>query len=369
MIKKFSVTNFMNFRERCEVDFSKTRDYAFHSNLIKQNLMNKTLLYGKNGSGKSNLGLAIMDITNHLTDKYKDPNLYRFFKNADSIEEAATFEYEFFFVVDGETINFTYQYRKMDINTLLDEKIILRGKTVFAYNYTNNLYSNDMPEVRQINLNNRTQKISVIKYLYNNSLNLPKNSPLKLLNDFVNNMLWFRSVQLNQFIGNLDSSETIDRFIIENNLTKQFELFLNDCGIQMKLQPVVTPAGMVIFVLFGQSQLPFFEIASTGTRSLALFFYWLYRCKNHISFLYLDEFDAFYHTSLSKLILKTINDQPEFQSILTTHNTYLADNTFMRPDCYLCIKDGVVKSFADLTNKVIREGHNLEKMLLGGEFD
>lgn len=37
----------------------------------------------------------------------------------------------------------------------------------------------------------------------------------------------------------------------------------------------------------------FFKIASTGTRSLALFYYWYIRMKN-ASFVFIDEFDAFY---------------------------------------------------------------------------
>lgn len=369
MIKKFTVTNFMNFREKCEVDFSRTRDYSFNKDLLKDGLINKALLYGRNGSGKSNLGLAMMDITNHLTDKYKDPTMYRYFRNAASILDYATFTFDFLFTIESKTIEFSYQYEKKDANTLLSESILVKGKTMFAYNYVTNKYLNNFPEAANINLDNRNQKISAVKYLFNNSFNLPEISPIRLLNEFANNMLWFRSVQLNQFIGNLDSSESLDRFIIDHNLTDEFQSFLHDCGIDMTLKPIMTPAGSMLFVIFSQGQLPFFQVASTGTLSLALFFYWLHRSKNHISFLYLDEFDAFYHTSLSKYILNQVNQQTEFQSMITSHNTYLADNTFMRPDCYLCLKDGVVKSFADLTNKVIREGHNLENMLLGGEFE
>ena len=85
--------------------------------------------------------------------------------------------------------------------------------------------------------------------------------------------------------------------------------------------------------------------------------------------MYLDEFDAFYHYELSSNILSYVNKRPEFQSVLTSHNTYLIDNGLMRPDCYALLKDGKISSFADSTTKVIRQAHNLEKMMLGGEFD
>ena len=89
----------------------------------------------------------------------------------------------------------------------------------------------------------------------------------------------------------------------------------------------------------------------------------------NISFVYLDEFDAFYHYELSEYILKYVNNKSEFQTVLTSHNTYLIDNELMRPDCYAIMGKGKITSFADSTNKVIRKTHNLEKMMLGGEFE
>ena len=38
MIKKFSVKNFKNFKEKLTLDFSKIRDYGFNQSLIKNNL-------------------------------------------------------------------------------------------------------------------------------------------------------------------------------------------------------------------------------------------------------------------------------------------------------------------------------------------
>ena len=39
------------------------------------------LILGKNGSGKSNVGLAIFDIINHLTDKQKKLKEYENYLN------------------------------------------------------------------------------------------------------------------------------------------------------------------------------------------------------------------------------------------------------------------------------------------------
>jgi AAA15 family ATPase/GTPase len=137
----------------------------------------------------------------------------------------------------------------------------------------------------------------------------------------------------------------------------------------LKLEIVELGNGRRVFVVFKNRKFPLVAIASTGTLSLWLFYYWMERCSKHISFLYLDEFDAFYHPNLSLAILKIILQNDDFQSVMTTHNTYLADNALMRPDCYFIIKNGTVKSFADRTNKIIREGNNLQRMMLSHEFD
>ena len=101
MLKKFTVKNFKNFKEKIVLDFSKVHEYEFNQNLIKNNLINKLLIYGPNNSGKSNLGAAIMDITTHLTDNYGDNLLYLCYKNYDSIDDTVDFSYEFLF---GDTL-------------------------------------------------------------------------------------------------------------------------------------------------------------------------------------------------------------------------------------------------------------------------
>jgi AAA15 family ATPase/GTPase len=90
--------------------------------------------------------------------------------------------------------------------------------------------------------------------------------------------------------------------------------------------------------------------------------------KGKITFLYLDEYDAFYHFNLAQAILQIVNQDDSYQSVVTTHNPYLADNAIMRPDCYFNLKDGRIKSFADSTNRVIRQGNSLEKMVLSDDL-
>jgi len=120
MIKRFSVKNFKNFKEKLILDFSKTREYEFNQNLIKNGLVNKMLIYGPNNSGKSNLGAAVMDITTHLTDNYGTDNLiYAYYLNGDFVDDVVEFKYEFLFN-DNEIV---YSYKKNGQMKLLSEEL------------------------------------------------------------------------------------------------------------------------------------------------------------------------------------------------------------------------------------------------------
>ena len=70
MLKRFEVENFKGFDERVVLDLT-ARDYSFNSILVKNGIVNKAIIYGKNGIGKSSLGIALFDIIGHLTDKEK----------------------------------------------------------------------------------------------------------------------------------------------------------------------------------------------------------------------------------------------------------------------------------------------------------
>lgn len=365
MIKKFSVRNFKNFNTELVLDFSKTRDYSFNQNLIKNGLVNKMVIYGPNNSGKSNLGAAIMDITNHLTDYNGQENkLYLYYLNGNYVDDEVSFKYEFLF--DDKEVE--YSYKKDANRRLISEKLFENHNLLFEYNYRTNKYTNNIKEAKDIDIKKRNQDISVLKYIYINNIYLPDDSSIKQLMEFVQNMLWFRSLQGNEFMGVMANGEDLNDFIINNRLLKKFQDFLIDCGQDYQLCEIEQNGKRIIGVDYKNYKANFSLVASTGTKTLWLFFYWMNRLNN-ISFIYLDEFDAFYHFELSRYILNYVNNKNSFQSVLTSHNTFLIDNEIMRPDCYAILKDGKIASLAERTGKTIRQAHNLEKMMLGKEFE
>ena len=130
MLKKFTVQNFKNF-EDITLDFGNIGNYNFKENVIKNNILSKMLILGKNGSGKSNVGLAIFDIINHLTDKEKKLNEYKNYLNYNlSNKDNAFFCYIFQF--DSEKVK--YEYKKIDSETIVEEKLYINDKLCIEYN-------------------------------------------------------------------------------------------------------------------------------------------------------------------------------------------------------------------------------------------
>ena len=71
MLVKFAVTNYRGFSERIEWDLSRPSNYSFNEYAIKDGVIKNGIVYGSNGSGKSNLSFALFDIVNHLSQKMK----------------------------------------------------------------------------------------------------------------------------------------------------------------------------------------------------------------------------------------------------------------------------------------------------------
>ena len=67
MLKHFRVNNFKNFKDDLDIDFSDVNGYKFSQDCITNDLIGKMIIYGKNGSGKTNLSKALCDLKETLT--------------------------------------------------------------------------------------------------------------------------------------------------------------------------------------------------------------------------------------------------------------------------------------------------------------
>ena len=82
------------------------------------------------------------------------------------------------------------------------------------------------------NLNAPTNNFSIINLLLA-SMPLSEDHFLIQLQKFVNSMLWFRCLDIREFIGLETNRSYIDEYIILNSLTKDFEAFLKETSGQV----------------------------------------------------------------------------------------------------------------------------------------
>lgn len=366
MLKRFEVESYKGFKDKIVFDLT-ARDYEFNKNIVSNGIVNKAIIYGKNGTGKSSLGIALFDIIIHLTDKENlRPQYLMSYLNAESGKNEASFKYVFQF---GDDI-VEYEYKKRDAFNLVNEKLTINNKLIIFFDYfkrSKNYLDPDL--VGNLNIDLIDNKLSVIKYIYRNT---PTNldSPITKMMEFCDNMLWYRSLSDgNNYAGFTNGASSLVEKLYESGRVHDFEKFLADNDIHYKLEFVIVNSQHELMVVFENgNRMPFVGIASTGTMSLLLFFTWSIVAFKKISLLFIDEFDAFFHYEAAESIVKKLNKANSFQTILTTHNTYLMQNKLTRPDCCFIMTNNEIKSLYNSTGKEIREAHNLEKMYINGAF-
>ncbi|MCF7516537.1 ATP-binding protein [Pseudoalteromonas sp. L23] len=369
MLAKFCVTNFKAFSSRYEFDLTKTSKYEFNKECVKNSIVNKALVYGHNGVGKSNLGFAIFELVSHLTDRQCSSSLYKNFLNATCSSKTADFEYTFIF---GDSV-LNYNYSKSDPETLVKEEIIING-TLFAKIDRNKTTVSEINAdgAESLKTDLGDSKVSIASYIKNNTV-LEKNERNGVFHkflDFVNGMLFFRSLNRNQYIGLEQGSTKISSDIIDKNKVSEFEEFLNSSGIKAKLCVLDSEDGKELGFDFGKKKIPFYDIASQGTQSLSLFYFWYLRLikDTRVTFLFVDEYDAFYHHDLASSVITKLKEVAA-QTIITTHNTSVMSNDLLRPDCYFLMHENSIHSLVNSTDKDLREAHNIEKMYKAGAFN
>lgn len=371
MLKKFTVKNYKNFKDEISLDFSKIAGYQFNKNCLSMGLIGKMLIYGRNATGKTNFGRALLDIERLMYDMSRNGEKSVLI-NADSRDDTAKFIYEFKFGND-EVI---YKYSRFANAELCDEELSINGNVIFKCDFKNNKFDFqglNIISAETVNTNRYliqdNDVLSFLRWLINNT-SFSYNSVLIKLSEYVNKM------DLITVGNNRIESSTIDysKFFedLKNPVHLQnFEDFLNLMGIECKLVLKELPDGQVELYFDHKKLVPFYSTASSGTLALTNLYQKIVSKAVESSLVYLDEFDAFYHYEMAEKLISFFKTKyPKCQFIMTSHNTNLMTNKIMRPDCLFILSSrGTLTALCDATERELREGHNLEKMYISGEFE
>lgn len=367
MLKRFEVENFKGFRETLSFDLA-AREYAFNKSLTVDGIVNKAIVYGKNGVGKSCLGIALFDIVRHLTDKERMPP--RYLSNYVNLESGIPYvRFKYFFQFDDDEI--TYEYRKKDPDNLVDERVWINGRLVLDYTYSDrDRQFVDRELCGDLRIELVDNKLSVLKYIYRNTPTDYQPVFAKMIR-FCEGMLWYRCLsEGNAYCGFTNGNNSLLEMLYESGKLHDFEAFLAENEVPYQLEFVASNGGHELMAVFddGKAKAPFWSVISTGTAALLLYYVWSISF-NSISLLFIDEFDAFFHFEAAERIILRLNKARGFQTILTSHNTYLMQNRLTRPDCCFIMTKNRITSLYYSTDKEIREAHNLEKMYVNGVFN
>ena len=366
MLTRFAVKNYRGFKNRIEWDLSHPSNYTFNNDAVRNGIVKNGIIYGPNGAGKSNFGLAIFDIANHLSHKWKKPDYYLNYACASCHNEPVDFDYTFSF--DGHVVVYSYSKIASELKgDIISEKLIVDKKEILVKDKDELAISEEfgLTAVAIQNLKDSANNISIVNYLLS-SVPLPKDHALLQLRDFVENMLFFRSLDYREFIGLKEGGSNVEEYIVKNHLADDFAAYLKEVSGQEYEFAPNTQGDNTLFCVMNGVRIPFQWVASTGTRNLELQYYWLKEMDN-ASFVFIDEFDAFYHHELSYKICKQLFEGNN-QVFVTTHDTFLLSNDLLRPDCFFILRNNEIKAICDLTDKELRFAHNLEKLYRGGTF-
>ena len=380
MLKKFTLKNYKNFKDEIAIDFENTAGYQFSTDCITDGTISKMLIYGRNATGKTNLGKALIDIcmTMFGVRRYADTGV---FLNADSIDETATFSYEFGF----ENNELIYRYTRFYNQELRNEELRINKKTIFSCDFENNKF--DFKNLKYINAETASidrylqsvdiddeeelqePKLPFLRWLISN-VALNSDSILIELANYTRRMLMITAGNT-MLRTSRRMNDSFYELLEDSNRLKDLEYFLNEMGIECKLILQKLPDGQRELYFEHEKLVPFYETASSGTLALVDLYRRLIPKNWDPSFIYLDEFDAFYHYEMSEKVINFFKRRyPKCQIIMTSHNTNLMTNRLMRPDClFVLSRAGALTALCNATERELREGHNLEKMYISGEFD
>ena len=367
MLSYFSVTNYKNFPGTLVMRFDDIGKYQFNSECILNGYVTKMLVYGCNGTGKTNLGFALKNIQNIFSGQKESGAQL---SNADSESDTITFVYRFQF--DDTLVE--YDYSLDENQNILREALSIDGELVYEVNQGNiNRIDKDRLGIPTLNLDmyeagakDNNDRIPLIRWIAVNS-SLPSDNLILRMKRFSEGIKYLK---ISDRVLPYDSLNEKSAQRIGKLDAQKLQEFLSQMGFDCQLGAHEEPDGKMQLYFEYATPIKFYQTASSGVRSLTELFWCLKDITENTSLLYLDEFDAYLHFEMSEALFRYMKENyPDIQIVFTTHNTELFSNKLSRPDAIQILsRNHMLTPLFRATERELREGHNLEKMYRSGEF-
>lgn len=384
MLLEFSVSNFRSIKDMQTLSFLATAMNEHEkTNIIqvtdKVRLLKSTAVYGANGSGKSNLVKAMWAMVNFIKAPFEDRKKFEehiqpFKLNTSTRNEGSFFQ--IMFILEEKTYRYGFVYLKGKITsewlfgtankneveffTRDEQKIYINkerfkeGNGLEAKTREDNLFLNVVLE-----FNGRIANV-VRNYL--SEIFIVQGLDEKILQSFSYNLILNKANKhrLLEIVKLADSD--IHNIDLEENYDQKTRKIISQRKIFDKNGQEV-----------GLENLDFNKEASEGTKKIfnyAGIFVHLLKSGGTII---IDEFDARFHTSLTKAIVKLFNSEKNkvAQLCFVTHDTNLLDNDLLRRDqIYFAEKNqrGETSIYSLNEIKGVRNDSSLEKDYIKGKY-
>ncbi|MDR6763295.1 AAA15 family ATPase/GTPase [Flavobacterium sp. 2755] len=411
MLVKFSVCNFLSFKENTSISFSATsltehrEENIFQSPINDISLLKSLIVYGANSSGKSNLFSALGFMKRFVLNSSKDSisgeeiGVERFRLSTETIKKPSFFELEFIiestkyrygFKVDSDRVHSEYLYYQIKTKEYVlferDFQEIIRGKKIDKANeklfditrenalflsvcaqFNDPLATSIIKEIRKINFITGLDDFSSSEYtarmLSDNKSNVFINDLLKSAN------LGFKEIKVERvstedLLLKSEIPKELYKIIVKNNPENNIISTKHD---------VYNEKGEIV-------REEFFDLnsdESLGTRKFFALAGPLVDALIDGKVLIIDEFDSRLHPELCKAIIKLFNSSRNnprnAQLIIASHNsTFINSNNklFRRDQIIIARKNkyGVTK-MKSLFDLKIRKDASFEKDYLSGKYN
>ncbi len=388
MLLEFSVSNFRSVKDMQTLSFLATtineheKTNTFQAT-DKIRLLKSTCIYGANDSGKSNLVKAMWTMISftQVSFEYRkklDEYIKPFKLNTETRNEGSFFQ--IMFIIDGKTYRYGFVYLKGKItsewlfgtaNKNEVEFFTRDGKNIFInkerFKEGNGLESKTREDNLFLNVvfefNGRIAEI--IKKYFAKIMIVPHSD--RFLEEIALLEYSYNVVQNNtkkhKFLEILKmaDSDIYDVSLVEKNegnmshIISQRKLFDNK-GEEVGLENFV-----------------FNEVESEGTKKMFNYAGIFVNLLESGGTIVIDEFDARFHTSLTKAIVKLFNSEKNksAQLCFVTHDTNLLDNDLLRRDqIYFAEKNqrGETSIYSLNEIKGVRNDSSLEKDYIKGKY-
>lgn len=396
MILQFSVKNFRSIREKVtlslEAEKSVSRKNELPENLIEigdGSIHKAVVLYGRNASGKSNLLLALKQLTEMVASsennkvgevvKEYDP----FACDAQTENAPTEFEIEFLLSIpEGSQVKYCYRI-SFDKGKILSENLHFYPKGQKAKLF-------ERKEGQPISFGDyiKGNKKSIEDGLLPNQLFLSKSATYKL--EFLNEVYTYLSNQIVSLVfHDLGFEEEIVKEIIIPNLKIQsfrenlLELLkAADTGIVDIQYNSLSGNIETSHRYFEKDEsnektpIPFsYQMESLGTKKLLILTAAILNILKNGKVVLIDELDKSLHPLLSKMIVRLFlsseNNPHKSQLLFTTHDSSLMDGELFRRDqMFITEKDymGQTSIYNLSSIQGLRKNVPFEKWYLGGSL-